>query len=154
MHLLSRPAPAGFNLVLALYARPTATRVGSVAVFKNIPGLTFLDENVRPGEEVFAYPYCPMYYFLSATSNPTRYAGLLYNFNTPSQFQEVIQVLEERRVKYVVWDKNFQSNAIAGTFSGSAFPPAGSLIIEPYLESHYKLAKDVGGVRVMVREGH
>jgi hypothetical protein len=92
-----------------------------------------------------------MYYFLSATTNPTRYSLLIYNYNTPSQFREVIQALEERRVKYVVWDKRFQSNAIAGIFSRSAFTPANSLIIEPYLESHYKLLRDEGGVRIMER---
>jgi Dolichyl-phosphate-mannose-protein mannosyltransferase len=142
---------ACFNFFLVLSARPMATRVGSVAIFKSDPVLTFLDQHVSRGEEVFAYPYCPMYYFLSATTNPTRYSLLIYNYNTSSQFREVIQVLEERRVKYVVWDKSFQSKAIAGIFSRSAFAPTDSLIIEPYLESHYKLLRDEGGVRVMER---
>jgi 4-amino-4-deoxy-L-arabinose transferase-like glycosyltransferase len=148
---ISAACLACFNFFLVLSARPMTTRVGSVAIFKSDPVLTFLDQHVAPGEEIFAYPYCPMYYFLSATTNPTRYSLLIYNYNTPSQFREVLQVLEERRVKYVVWDKTFQSNAIAGIFSRSAFTPANSLIIEPYLESHYKLLRDEGGVRVMER---
>ena len=49
-----------------------------------------------------------MYYFLSATTNPTRYGALIYDFNTPSQFEEVVTVLEQRRVKYVVWNTEFR----------------------------------------------
>ncbi len=136
---ISATCLAAFNLFLALSARPTATRVGSVAVFKNLSGLTALDEKVRPGEEVFAYPYCPMYYFLSATTNPTPYGGLLYNFNTPGQFDEVVRILEQRHVKYVLWDTHFAAKEVAALFPASARISPGALIIEPYLESHYKV---------------
>ena len=98
---------ACFNLFLALSASTIATRVGSVATLKKDPVLTFLDQHITRGEEIFTYPYCPMYYFLSAATNPTRYSILLYNYNTPSQFREVIRVLEERRVKYVVVGQDF-----------------------------------------------
>ena len=80
---------AAFNFFLALSARPVATRVGSVALLKSDPALTVLQSKAGRGEEIFAYPYCAMYYFLSATQNPTRYAALMYAFNTPAQFEEV-----------------------------------------------------------------
>jgi hypothetical protein len=149
---ISAACLAGFNLFLALSAHPLATRVGSVAVFKNIPVLALLDDKVAPGEEIFAYPYCPMYYFLSATTNPTRYGGLVYNFNTRSQFEEVVRVLEQRRVKYVLWDTNFQAKEVAAKFPASARMTPSGLIIEPYLESHYKLVKEEDGVRLLERE--
>ena len=79
-----------------------------------------------------------MYYFLSATANPTRYAALLYNFNTPSQFEEVVTVLDQRRVKYVVWNKGFEKNAKT-VFPGMKKVRDDQLIVEPYLESHYKV---------------
>ena len=150
---ISATCLAGFNLFLALSARPTATRVGSVAVFKNLSGLTALDEKVRPGEEIFAYPYCPMYYFLSATNNPTRYGGLLYNFNTPGQFDEVVSVLEQRRVRYVLWDTHFQAKELAALFPASARISPGALIIEPYLESHYRVIWADANTRLMERQG-
>jgi hypothetical protein len=150
---ISATCLAGFNLFLALSARPTATRVGSVALFKNVSGLASLDEKVRPGEEVFAYPYCPMYYFLSGTTNPTRYGGLLYNFNTPEQFDEVVQVLERRRVKYVLWDTHFQAKEVAALFPASARISPGALIIEPYLESHYKVVWADANTRLLERKG-
>jgi Dolichyl-phosphate-mannose-protein mannosyltransferase len=150
---ISAACLAAFNLFLALSARPTATRVGSVALFRNVSGLTFLDEKVRPGEEVFAYPYCPMYYFLSATTNPTPYGGLLYNFNTPGQFDEVVRILEQRHVKYVLWDTHFAAKELAALFPASARISPGSLIIEPYLESHYKVVWADANTRLLERKG-
>ncbi len=104
---ISATCLAGFNLFLVLSARPVATRVGSVALLKSDPALSLLQSKATPGEEIFAYPYCAMYYFLSGTVNPTRYAAIMYDFNTPSQFQEVVTVLDQRRVKYVVWNNGF-----------------------------------------------
>jgi hypothetical protein len=135
---ISATCLACFNLFLALSARPVATRAGSVALLKSDPIITVLQSKADAGEEIFAYPYCAMYYFLSATENPTRYAALLYNFNTPSQFEEVITVLDQRRVKYVVWNKGFEENAKA-VFPGMKNVRGDQLIIEPYLESHYKV---------------
>jgi hypothetical protein len=129
---------ACFNFFLALSARPVATRVGSVALLRSDPVITVLQSKTAVGEEIFAYPYCAMYYFLSATANPTRYAALLYNFNTPSQFEEVVTVLDQRRVKYVVWNKGFEKNAKT-VFPGMKKVPDGQRIIEPYLESHYEV---------------
>jgi hypothetical protein len=147
---ISATCLACFNLFLALSARPTPTRVGSVAVFKNIPGLRTLEEKVRPGEEIFAYPYCPMYYFLSATVNPTRYGGLLYNFNTPAQFNDVVRTLEQRRVRYVLWDTHFQTKEVPTLFPASRISP-GAMIIEPYLESRYKVIWADADTRLLER---
>jgi 4-amino-4-deoxy-L-arabinose transferase-like glycosyltransferase len=151
--VISAACLAAFNLFLVLSARPLATRVGTIAVFKNLPALSVLDDKAASGEEIFAYPYCPMYYFLSATTNPTRYGGLLYNFNTPSQFDEVVRVLEQRRVKYVLWDTHFQAKEVAALFPASAHVPPSALIIEPYLESHYKVIWADDDNRLMERQG-
>ena len=129
---------AGFNLFWVLSARPVATRVGFVALLKSDPVVNVLQSKTARGEEIFAYPYCAMYYFLSATADPARYAALLYNFNTPSQFDEVVTVLDQRRVRYVVWNKGFENNAKT-FFPGMKKVREDERIIEPYLESHYKV---------------
>ena len=41
------------------------------------PVLQFLSEHVKPGQPIFVYPYAPVYYFLSAARNPTRYSFML-----------------------------------------------------------------------------
>jgi hypothetical protein len=148
---ISAACLAGFNLFLALSTRPTATRVGSVALFKSDPVLTLLQSKTAPGEEIFAYPYCAMYYFVSATTNPTRYGALLYDFNTPSQFEEVVRVLEQRRVRYVVWNTGFQETRKI-FFPGMKKVPDDQLIVEPYLESHYTVVWADADNRLMERK--
>jgi hypothetical protein len=119
-------------------------------MFNDDPVLTYLDHHVAPGTEIYAYPYCPMYYFLSATKNPTRHSVLLYGYNTPSQFRSVVETLERRRVRYVVWDSTFAERA--GPFFNMRPYLSHTAILEPYLESHYRVVKLVGGMRIMERK--
>jgi hypothetical protein len=144
---------AGFNCCFALIAgtHTTETRVGKVAVLGQDAVLKFLNKHVSPGEEVFYYPLGPTYYFLSATTNPTRYSFLTYNYNTPAQFREVVAVMDQRQVRYVIWDKEFETRA-AENFPGMQPKNASDLIVEPYLESHYNLVEDDHGVYIMERK--
>ncbi len=142
---------AAVNLFIVLCAQSVPTRVGPVGLFKQDWALAFLDSHAAAGSEIFAYPTCPMYYFLSATTNPTRYSLLLYNYNTPSQFHDAIQVLDRHKVKYVIWDTTVETKA-APYFSAAMYRPAGGLLMEPYLESHYRVVKEVDGLRIMERK--
>lgn len=144
---------AGFNCCFALVAgaHVSTTRVGRIAILGQESVLKFLNEHVSPGEDILIYPYAPTYYFLSATTNPTRYSLLMYNYNTRAQFQEVVQCLEQRKVKYVIWDTTFPARA-SHNFPGLQPSNPSDLIIEPYLESHYKLVEDLNGIHIMERE--
>jgi hypothetical protein len=129
---------AGYNLLFLLYTHPLQTRVGTVTTFREEKLAKLLEQKTQPGEEIFTYPYCPIYYFLTETINPTKYSFLMYHYNTTSQFKETVQILQRHRVRYVVWNRHFQDVA-ANRF----FPSAGKMdptpqIIEPYLESHYR----------------
>jgi hypothetical protein len=140
-----------FNWILvALATHRVTTRVGSVNMFATDPAITFLQEHSTPGEEVFAYPYCPIYYFLSDTTNPTPYSILVYNYNTPSQFQDVVRILEQRRPKYVVWNTTYDRD-VARVFPAAVRIRPDQLIVEPYLKSHYKLIKEEDRIRIMER---
>lgn len=141
-----------FNLLLALINHSVKTRVGSVAMFKDDPVLSFVSTHTVPGEEIFSYPYSPIYYFLTATTNPTRYSILLYNYNTSAQFHDAIQTLDQHKVKYVVWDTAFLSKAFPGVFPASVRKPPDGFLIESYLESHYKLVESFDGIRIMERK--
>ncbi len=150
---ISAVSLAGFNLVLALTAHSTTTRAGTVAMFKIDPVLAALEKRVAPGEEIFVYPYSPMYYFLSETTNPTYYTGLIYNASTPQQFQEVVRTLDEHRVRYVVWDTGFQERSHRWFFPSVESARPDQLIIEPYLESHYQTVwTDHNGTLLMERK--
>jgi hypothetical protein len=143
---------AVFNLLAVFLSTHTVvTNVGKFRAFTKDGAVSFVREHVAPGEEIFAYPYCPRYYFLGAAKNPTPYSILLYNYNTRSQFQEVVQILEQRKVKYVIWDSSLEE-VKAEVFPASTHVPPGGFIIEPYLESHYRLVKMLDGVRIMERK--
>ena len=101
------------------------------------------------GVQTCALPISPEYYFLSSTTNPTRYSILMYDYNTPSQFQEVVRILEQHKVRCVIWDTNFVRNT--PLFFSGVIGPTSASIIEPYLESHYKVVWEENGVRIMER---
>ena len=138
------------NPSLLLFTHSVATRVGTVKSLKDIPVLSFLNQHVSPGEEFFAYPYSPNFYFLADATNPTPYSILVYNYNTPDQFQEVVRILEQHKVRYVIWDKAVK-DLMPVAFPGSEQMPPEGPIIEPYLESHYKLVQVIDGYRIMER---
>jgi hypothetical protein len=142
-----------FNLFLVFTAHSVATRVGTVGMYKDNPALTFLDAHTVPGEEIFAYPYCPIYYFLSETTNPTRFLTLTYNYNTESEFKDTILTLEQHKVRIVFWDENFLKKKAAVVFSEAALRPSYGFLMENYLESHYRSIYEANGIRIMERVG-
>lgn len=87
-----------------LYSLSHQTAAG-VVDFRNPAEIKLLEavvERTGPGDELFAYPSYPGIYFLSGTKNPTRFQILLRNYHEPTHFQEAIDVLEKRRVRFVV----------------------------------------------------
>jgi hypothetical protein len=142
---------AAFNFFLVLTAHSVKTRVGTIAMFHDDPVLAYLDGHIAPGSDLFVYPYAPMYYFLSATNNPTQYSTLVYGVMPASMFQEVMQTLDHRKVPFVVWDTNFRTKIAPSVFPGASAPSSG-LLMEPYLESHYRTVWEKDGVRIMKRK--
>jgi hypothetical protein len=143
---------AGFNfLMVAAIPHASATRVGTVQLFGQDVALEFLIGHTTPGEAIFVYPYAPAYYFLSATTNPTRYSLLTYNYNTAAQFQEAIATLEQRKIQYVVWDTDFIAKTSESTFPGSQPPDRKDLLMENYLQSQYTQTARFGGVAILQR---
>jgi hypothetical protein len=147
---ISACALAIINVFIVLSAHSVSTRVGKITMFDYDPAIKFLDAKVAPGTEIFIYPNAAMYYYLSGTTNPTPYSILMYNYNTPSQFQEVMHLLEQRRVRYVLWNLNFERKA-SPYFSAAMNKPAGGFVMEPYLASHYRVVMDEQGLRMLER---
>jgi hypothetical protein len=143
----------GFNFLVARAtpAQEFMTRRG--AIYSSGPDkvLEFLNTHVRAGEPIFVYPYHPMYYYLAAVENPTRYSILMYNMNTRDQFCETVRSLEQNKVRYVVWDTAFERERAKNVFPGYKVPPQQELIIEPYLFGKYRVVDELGGIRIMER---
>ena len=127
------------------------TRSGEIHRFGRDEALDFLHENVSAGEQVFVYPYYPMYDFLANVRNPTRYSILMYHNNTPEQFDEVIRDLEAGQVRYVLWDTLVAGANLTRWFPGYQDPPDDQQLLERYLENHYTVIGVKNGFRVLQR---
>ncbi|MCA1560457.1 MAG: hypothetical protein LC753_04240 [Acidobacteria bacterium] len=117
---------------------PVETRRGTVRMVRADDALEFLQRNTARGDFVFVYPYYPMYYFLADVRNPTRYSILLHTMNTSDQFQEVIQALEARQVKFVLWDTYVAGTNLTLWFPWYQDPPYEEQLLERYLEANYR----------------
>jgi hypothetical protein len=114
--------------------------------FRPDPVLDFLDTHVKPGENIFVYPYRPGYYFLSGAKNPTRFSILLYHLHTDAQFREAVTSLRKKDVRYVLWERDPAVLKVVPAYSA---PPLGRLIMEPYLVSHYRVLKSIDGIDIL-----
>jgi len=140
------------SLGLASVAHSTQTRVGSVSIFKPDPVEAQMELRIPVGQEILVYPSNPEYYFLSETRNPIRYGGLMYNYNSQAEFQNVVAILDQHKIKYVVWDTGYMAWNLKATFPSATPPTPEQLVVEPYLESHYLTVWEDGGVKIMERK--
>jgi hypothetical protein len=142
------------NAAATLDARETLrTRRGNVSAASPDAALAFLVDHVPPDTPVFVYPYYPMYYYLANVRNATRYSELLYGFNTPEQFEEVIAALERERVEYVLWDTVVSGENLKAWFPTYVHPADRALRLEKYLTDTYVEVRVANGFRVMRRRG-
>ncbi len=140
---------AAFNLLLTHYASTKiVTPRGTVSAFRPDPVLDFLATHVKPGENIFVYPYRPVYYFLSGAENPTRFSILLYHLHTDAQFREAVRSLQEKDARYVIWERK---PLVVTELPANLAPPAGRLIMEPYLTSQYQVLKSIDGIDILER---
>lgn len=141
---------AMFNLCVVSTAQTRiATRRGTVYNHQTDTVLEYLNAHVRPGEEIFAYPFRPMYYFLLDARNATRYSFFMPGWNTESQLKEVVDTLEQKKIRHVIWDDSYESRRTAWAFPRKVKTVQ---IVEPYLKEHYMTVYSSSGVRVMERK--
>ena len=108
--------------------------------------LPYLQDHVAAGTKLFAYPYLPLYSFLSGTFSPTRFEYLQPGMHTPAQFEEARKELERDRTPAVLFDITFPEMA------AEVWPstPANVLANDPtadFILSHYR-----GCATLMARE--
>ena len=142
----------GFHSLVAASANQEIdTKRGRLYGFKEDSALNFLIEHTKPGDYAFIYPYYPMYYFLADVKNPTRYSILLYHINTEVQFTEVIDNLEQKKVKYVLFDTLVAGAKIKTWFPQYEHPPREKLHLERYLENNYSIVGIKNGFKILCR---
>lgn len=145
---------ATFNLITASTANhKLVTRRGIIYSHGEDMALNFLLEKIPPRSTVFVYPYYPMYYFLANVRNPSRYSILVYHINTEDQFNETVTALEQKKVKYVLWDTFAYGPNLKKWLPQYSHPPNEMLHLEEYLEKHYKELDVRNGFRILERIG-
>lgn len=127
------------------------TRRGAVYLTDNADVFDFLEKHTHAGEEVFVYPYQPIYYFVENLRNPTRFSYLLYTFHTADQFREAEGDIERKKIRYVVYDKVFSGKRLSEVFPAYQQPADAQLTMEPYLAAHYRVANEGSRFRILER---
>src|SRR5205814_6950798 len=102
---------AAFGLALLLNALDAqhrlVTRRGSLKSSQPDNVISYLDAHLPPEARIFVYPYQPLYYYLSATSNPTSYEYLQPGLHSPDQIESAIHELETSPQAAVLFSTSF-----------------------------------------------
>ena len=94
------------------------TRRGTVTTPEKDTVVDYVQTHVGANGAILVYPYLPLYYYLTQTFSPSRYEYFQPGMNTNDQAQEIIAALENRRVRYVLFESSFAEkipNAWPGT---------------------------------------
>lgn len=145
---------ATFNLMMMAGTHPMHTRVGTVRVYKSFPVVKYLEEHTHPGEYIFCFQYCPSYYFLDQTPDPTRFNMITYGYYTKAQIEEAIREIDRHKVKYVVWQGGQALKDLYHLLPGSDKRPPYGFLMDDYLHAHYHQVKTFpNGMQIWVRNG-
>ncbi len=130
----------GFALLTkSLNARYTLrTRRGMLKSAEPDPVLTYIQSYVPAGGRLFVYPYQPLYYYLTATENPTSFEYLQPGMHTPEQFELAAGQLAAHPPRFVLFTPSF-FEMVATPFPET---PVEALAardpVEDYIFAHYQ----------------
>jgi Dolichyl-phosphate-mannose-protein mannosyltransferase len=85
-----------------------ATRRGRVTMPADDSVINYVQTHVTRGGNIVVYPYLPLYYYLTATFNPTRYDYFQPGMNTPEQANEILAELKLDRNSPVLFESSFE----------------------------------------------
>ena len=143
LYLLLSFSAFGFALLLnPLNARYRLdTRRGLLKATEPDNVLSYVESHVPMGEKIFVYPYQPLYYYLTATSNPTTYEYLQPGLHTAAQSEQVLHQLEDDRTKVAIFTPSF-SDLIAISWPNTPLPViAARDPVADYILAHYHPCK-------------
>lgn len=83
------------------------TRRGSLRTDGIDTVFQYVQSHVTPGSKIFVYPYQPLYYYLTATSNPTTFDYFQTGMHSDEQLAEAIRQLERDQTPAVLFTTSF-----------------------------------------------
>jgi 4-amino-4-deoxy-L-arabinose transferase-like glycosyltransferase len=117
------------------------TRRGDLRASRPDAVLQELLADVPAGTRIFVYPNQPLYYYLTATENPTRYDHLSPGVNPPSEFEEALHEVERDQTPVVLFEPGYTQGL---PFSRSSIPLSLMAVRDlgaEYFPAHYKNCK-------------
>jgi hypothetical protein len=136
---------------------PLETPRGTIRVASPDDVVPFLVRHTRPGSRIFVYPYQPLYYFLSATSNPTGYEYLQLGMHSSEQMSEAIQELAAMEPPIAVFAPSFNYQTLLQSWPATPEDAVGRDLVRDYILSNYRLCRPLAShpwvYFFMVRDG-
>ncbi len=83
------------------------TRRGNLKASGTDAALAGLQSRMAPGSRVFVYPNQPLFYYLTATENPTRFDTLFPAVSTPEEFEEALREVQQNRTPVVMFEPGY-----------------------------------------------
>jgi len=114
------------------------TRRGALKAPNSDNVLDYLQTHVFTGERMLVYPSLPLYYYLTATSNPTRHEFLVPGYHSARQFWEVVNELADDHTRVVLLEPSFRERMVAGLPSASPEMLAARDPVAEYIAKHYR----------------
>ncbi|HLY62084.1 MAG TPA: glycosyltransferase family 39 protein [Terriglobia bacterium] len=96
---------------------------------------------VRSGTRIYVYPNQPLYYYLAAADNPTRYDDLGPGVSTPEEFQEALLEVEKDRTPVVLFEPGYIQRLPVSRSSIPLTVMAARDFGAEYFPAHYKNCK-------------
>jgi len=116
------------------------TRRGLIKVSARDTVVEYVQAHVAAGQQILVYPYLPLYYYLTATANPTRYEYFQPGMHTPQQAEEMLAEMKTSRVSAVLFQPSFWEK-IPTSWPGT---PIGAIARDPiadYIQREYRMCK-------------
>ncbi len=98
--------------------------------------LQYVQAHVPAGSAMFVYPYLPLFYYLTATTNPTRFEYLQPGMHTYRQDEEAIREISEDRTPVVLFEPSFDS-VVATSWPNTPLQFLAKDPVADYILSHY-----------------
>ena len=120
------------------------TRRGHITLPCCDSALPYLLRHVRAGEEIFIYPYQPLFYFLTATANPTRFEYLQLGLHSEDQIKEALSQLAAYPPRVIVWAPSFNTQIITGAWPSTPQQVLSKDEIRDFILVHYRVCTTLG----------
>jgi Dolichyl-phosphate-mannose-protein mannosyltransferase len=113
------------------------TRRGTIATPEKDSVIDYVQTHVAPGEKIFVYPYLPLYYFLTATTNLSRFEYFQPGMNTTEQGQELLAELQAQPPRVILWESSF-AEKIPNSWPGTPVSAIANDRVADYIVGRYR----------------